>query len=85
LQRWWIKERWERRKEVTKLEYKFNEIKKLEIDIYDLNKELNKVHEERLEIDNKEKGIKEKMQMKKETLDREYINLKDLIILERNI
>jgi predicted nucleic acid-binding Zn-ribbon protein len=85
LQRWWIKERWERRKEVTKLEYKFNEIKKLEIDIYDLNKELNKVHEERLEIDNKEKGIKEKMQMKKETLDREYINLKDLFILERNI
>jgi hypothetical protein len=70
---------------VTKLEYKFNEIKKLEIDIYDLNKELNKVHEERLEIDNKEKGIKEKMQMKKETLDREYINLKDLFILERNI
>jgi hypothetical protein len=70
---------------VTKLEYKFNEIKKLEIDIYNLNKELNMVHEERLEIDNKEKGIKEKMQMKKETLDREYINLKDLIILERNI
>jgi hypothetical protein len=68
---------------MNKVEYKVSEIKKLEVDLYDLGKELNIVHNDRLEIDNKEKGIKEKIQMKKETLDREYIILKDLFVLER--
>jgi hypothetical protein len=82
VQRWW-KEKG-RRQEVNKLEYKFNEIKKLEVDVYDLTQELNKALVVREEADNIVKGIKEKIELKKGTLDREYLILKDLFVSERN-
>jgi hypothetical protein len=69
---------------VNKLEYKFNEIKKLEVDVYDLTQELNKALVVREEADNIVKGIKEKIELKKGTLDREYLILKDLFVSERN-
>ena len=69
---------------MNKLDYKFNEIKKLEIDVYDLTQELNKALIVREEADNTVKGIKENIELKKGTLDREYLILKDLFVSERN-
>lgn len=69
---------------MNKLDYKLNEIKKLEIDVYDLTQELNKALIVREEADNIVKGIKEKIELKKGTLGQEYLILKDLFVSERN-
>ena len=65
-----------------KIELLFNEITKREKDNHKFDKEINVVNNKISELNVIRDGIKNKMQMNKEQLDRDYVTLKELIIKE---